>query len=197
MIEKASDGDQAPNKSLVGWLLENIWKIQWCTSLHSSFERRQEEHRNVKYNSANKCSSNCQHSKDIEVKVKIAVLCFVILCTWYVYSVHNRYCLPMHNLYLLLCSEPWNIYEKNPLSMIVVQRRQSLRHDIQDSWCARIALFPTRMCAVFTVGLGALMFCKNLVWNTLLQTVGKITNIGQVLCAQGYHCQEENHDLPK
>lgn len=24
MIEKASDGEQAPNKSLVGWLLENI-----------------------------------------------------------------------------------------------------------------------------------------------------------------------------
>lgn len=59
------------------------------------------------------------------MKVKIAVLCFVILCTWYVYSVHNRYCPPMHNLYLLLCSDHGNIYEKNPLSMMIVQRRES------------------------------------------------------------------------
>lgn len=41
------------------------------------------------------------------------------------------------------------------------------------------------------------MFCKNLFWNTLLQTMEKITNIGQVLCAQGHHCQEANCDLPK
>lgn len=68
---------------------------------------------------------------------------------------------------------------------------------IQDSCCAGIALFPTCMCAVFTVRLRALMFCKNLFWNTLLQTMEKITDIGQVLRAQVHHCQEENHDLPK
>lgn len=62
--------------------------------------------------------------KDFEVKVKIAVLCFVILCTWYVYSVHNRCCPPTHNLYLLLCSYHWDIYEQ-PSSMIIVHRRQS------------------------------------------------------------------------
>lgn len=90
------------------------------------------------------------------MKVKIAVLCFVILCTWYVYSVHNWCCPPTHNLYLLLCSYHWDIYEQ-PLSMIIVH---SLRHDIRDSPWARIALFPTPMCAIFTEGLRALILAR-------------------------------------
>lgn len=89
------------------------------------------------------------------MKVKIAVLCFVILCTWYVYSVHNWCCPPTHKLYLLLCSYHWDIYEQ-PLSMIIVHRRQS------QTWysgfpCARTALSPTPLCAIFTAELRALI----------------------------------------
>lgn len=38
-------------------------------------------------------------------------------------------------------------------------------------------------------------FSKNLLWNTLLQTMKKIIHLGQVLHAQEQHCQEENCDL--
>lgn len=105
------------------------------------------------------------------MKVKIAVLCFVILCTWYVYSVHNWCCPHTHNLYLLLCSYHWDIYEE-PLSMIVVH---SLRRDIQDSPWARIALFFSHFYVCYIHSRTKSTDCsKNLLWNTLLQTVERL-----------------------
>lgn len=91
------------------------------------------------------------------MKVKIAVLCFVILCTWYVYSVHNRCCPPTHNLYLLLCSYHWDIYEQ-PLSMIVARWRQSQTRYSGFPLCQDSSFTP--MCAIFTAGLRALISAR-------------------------------------
>lgn len=128
------------------------------------------------------------------MKVKIAVLCFVILCTWYVYSVHNRCCPPTHNLYLLLCSYHWDIYEQ-PLSMIVVRRRQSQTWYSGFPLCQDSFFSHSYVCYIHS-RTKSTDFSKNLLWNTLLQIMEKIIHLGQVLCAQEQHCQEENCDLP-